>query len=413
MATLRLARPLWLDREHARAARRFPSLSGTISADVVVVGAGVTGAAIAWRLASAGARVVVLDGARAARGSTAASSALLMQEPDEDFSNLQQRYGAADTRRIWQLSRAATREFVAEVRRLRIACELSSRDSVYFTLDQEREGGLCREQRLRARAHCGGRWLGSAALERTVGFRGVAAIRTRGNAEADPVALSLGLLDAAERRGAAIFERSRVQHSIPDGSGVRVLTARGEVRCGRVVVATGYATREFKPLIGRFRLLDTYVVATEPVSSSMRRALGLSNVMIWDTSRPYHYARWSRDGRLLLGGGDRRHQAGARRSRALRAGAQEVREYFEALYPALRGIRTDYAWEGLFATTPDGLPYIGPHRRYPNHLFALGYGGNGMTFGYLAAKLIAERIEGKISPDHDLFAFDRLRRRRR
>jgi glycine/D-amino acid oxidase-like deaminating enzyme len=59
--------------------------------------------------------------------------------------------------------------------------------------------------------------------------------------------------------------------------------------------------------------------------------------------------------------------------------------------------------------TPDGLPYSGPHRRYPQHLFALGYGGNGMTFGFLAARMLLERWQGIHSPDHDLFAFGRHR----
>jgi len=56
---------------------------------------------------------------------------------------------------------------------------------------------------------------------------------------------------------------------------------------------------------------------------------------------------------------------------------------------------------------PDGLPFIGPHRRYPGHLFALGYGGNGMTFGFLAADLLLERLKGAEGPDQELFAFTR------
>ena len=66
-----------------------------------------------------------------------------------------------------------------------------------------------------------------------------------------------------------------------------------------------------------------------------------------------------------------------------------------------------YAWEGLFATTPDGLPYIGAHRRYPRQLFALGYGGNGMTFAALAARMLVEHWQGRQTPDHDLFSFSR------
>ena len=120
--------------------------------------------------------------------------------------------------------------------------------------------------------------------------------------------------------------------------------------------------------------------------------------------RPYHYARWTSEGRLLLGGGDRPPSSGQRRVAAFRAGVASVRGYFEQLYPALEHVRTD-AWEGLFATTPDGLPYIGPHRRYPRHLFALGYGGNGMTFGFLASRLLIEQLSGSPSEDHELFAF--------
>ena len=80
---------------------------------------------------------------------------------------------------------------------------------------------------------------------------------------------------------------------------------------------------------------------------------------------------------------------------------------FERLYPGLEDIAIEWRWEGLFATTPDGLPYIGPHRRYPRQLFALGYGGNGMTFGFLAARLLVESYLGQRSPDQALFGFSR------
>jgi glycine/D-amino acid oxidase-like deaminating enzyme len=129
--------------------------------------------------------------------------------------------------------------------------------------------------------------------------------------------------------------------------------------------------------------------------------------MIWDTERPYHYARWTPDHRLLLGGGDRRVRSGQRRDIAFRTADRELREYFGGLFPGLGNADVELAWEGLFAMTSDSLPYIGPHRRYPAHWFALGYGGNGMTFGILAARLLLERWQGLRSPDHELFEFKR------
>ena len=67
----------------------------------------------------------------------------------------------------------------------------------------------------------------------------------------------------------------------------------------------------------------------------------------------------------------------------------------------------------VFATTPDGLPYIGTHRRYPRHLFALGYGGNGMTFGFLAARMLLRRVLDGPSDDDEWFGFGRVRPRSR
>jgi glycine/D-amino acid oxidase-like deaminating enzyme len=186
-----------------------------------------------------------------------------------------------------------------------------------------------------------------------------------------------------------------------------VATPRGTITARQVVIATGYATRDFKPLAGRFALTYTYVLATRPLGAADRRELGLADVMLWDTRRPYHYARWTADHRLILGGGDTPTAGGRAPAARITAAEREVRANVERLLPALARIPIEHAWEGRFAETPDTLPYIGPHRRYPRHAFALGYGGNGMTFAALAARLLLEQWRGEHSADHALFAFGR------
>ena len=74
-----------------------------------------------------------------------------------------------------------------------------------------------------------------------------------------------------------------------------------------------------------------------------------------------------------------------------------------------RSAGSDAATVRRFAITPDSLPYIGPHRRYPRHAYALGYGGNGMTFAWMAAQILLEQWKGIASSDHQLFSFNRLR----
>ena len=404
---LRRGRTIWLGR--TKPAARFPILRGRHETEVAIVGGGMTGAMIAESLTRQGVRVSVIEADRIGQGSTAASTALLLQEPDYDLDDLSKRYGPRAAKRIWTLSQDAARDFISTIERLNISCGLSKRDSLYYTLDENRARTLERELKRRHKAGLGGRWLDHPALLRAGGINGAGAISTRGNAQLNPLQACIGLIDASARRGAAIFERSTINRIRQVKDGVRLYSSQGTLDAKQVVIATGYATRYFRPLAGRFRMRHTYVLATNPIGLLARRRLGLRKVMLWDTERPYHYVRWTADHRLLLGGADRPVKPGARREAQFAAATQALREYFFDLFPALADAGIEGAWEGLFAMTPDGLPYLGPHRRYPRHLFALGYGGNGMTFAALAARILAEQRRGIASPDHALFAFNRMR----
>ena len=409
MATraLRHGRPIWLRMDRRQRLRRFPSLNGHHDVEVAIIGGGMTGAMIAAHFAGSGVRVAVLEANRGGSGSTAASTALLLQEPDLDLSSLAKRYGPSASRRIWELSFAAARRLAGSFVKAKIACDLHYRDSVYFTKSPERARLLQRELAARHDAGLPGEWLSPRRVRDLTGLTAAGAIRTRGNAQLNPYRACLGLLDAADRDGAAIFERSRVRRIQQRPRGVRLHTRRGSIDAAQVVIATGYATREFRPLAGRFQMRHTFVLATHPLTRRDRLEVGLGPVMLWDTERPYHYVRWTPDHRLLLGGADRPSTPRVRTM--FSEGARDLRDYFETHVPALARVGIDYAWDGLFAITPDGLPYIGPHRRYPRHAFALGYGGNGMTFAWMAAQILLEQWKGIASSDHQLFGFGRGR----
>jgi glycine/D-amino acid oxidase-like deaminating enzyme len=406
---LRLGRPIWLrNADHLR--QTYPALAGRHQADIVIVGGGFTGALVAQAFANADIDVALLEAERVGNGSTAASSALLLQEPDLGLAELEQHYGRSISRRLWRLSAQAADDLVTLLKTLRIPCDLRKRDTVYYATETQAAKRLHREFVLRSKAGFEGRWLTPGELRQLTGIPGRAAIHTRGGAQFDPYRACLGMMQAASASGAHIYEGSRVVRIERGRDRVRVRTRYGMLEARRVVIATGYATSYFRPLAGRFRMYRTYVLATEPLNVSQRVDLGLSDVMVWDTERPYHYARWTPDHRLLLGGADRRARPGQRRVVQFRMATQELRDYFEQRLPTLATIDTQLAWEGLFAMTPDSLPYIGAHRRYPGHWFALGYGGNGMTFGFLAARLLLEQWQGVKSPDHALFQFDRAKR---
>lgn len=66
-----------------------------------------------------------------------------------------------------------------------------------------------------------------------------------------------------------------------------------------------------------------------------------------------------------------------------------------------------FTWSGAFDTTRDGLPLIGAVPGYRNILAAFGYGGNGITFSFLAAELLGTLLSGGSSPLLDVLALDR------
>ena len=127
MRRLRSGRPLWLDRPFRK--RKYPIHRGKLEVDVVIVGGGITGAICAYLFAVAGVRVALVESKLVGHGSTVASTALLMQEPDRDFTDLTKRFGRAATREIWKSLARATRDVAKAIRALKLmsACARATR----------------------------------------------------------------------------------------------------------------------------------------------------------------------------------------------------------------------------------------------------------------------------------------------
>jgi glycine/D-amino acid oxidase-like deaminating enzyme len=407
MDKLRIGTSYWVD-QFTGAAPRHPPLRGTHHADIAVIGGGITGCLAAQAFVSAGFSVLLLEGQQIARGSTAASTALLMQEPDLDLRDLAARYGTRRARDVWSRSAKSVRGLVALLRRLRITADLQEVRSVYWTSRADLARDLQSELDRRHAAGIAGRWLNARGLERLIGVGGAGGILTHGNAQVDPYRACLGLAARLRAAGAKIYERSPVRRLRGSSHGVRIDLDTGEVSAQWAVIATGYATPEFKPLAGRFRMSSTYVITTAPLDRRLHRRMA-ADVMWWDTETPYHYSRWTPDRRVLFGGRDIPQVSKRARSTMLLRQTEQLRADLTRVYPALEHTAIHYAWDGLFATTRDGLPYIGTHRRYPRQLFALGYGGNGMTFGFLAAEVLINTVRNTLTASDRFFGFHRIR----
>ena len=121
---------------------------------------------------------------------------------------------------------------------------------------------------------------------------------------------------------------------------------------------------------------------------------------------PYLYMKVTDDYRILLGGKDSLFYDPAKREKMLPLKAKQLEKAFHKLFPRI-DFKTDFKWAGTFSSTKDGLPYIGSIPERPHTYFALGFGGNGITFSEIAAQLICDELSGNHNPDIDLFSFSR------
>ena len=168
------------------------------------------------------------------------------------------------------------------------------------------------------------------------------------------------------------------------------------------VFATGYESQEYLPR-RVLRLKSTFALASEPLASF---GGWWERCLIWETARPYLYLRTTDDGRALVGGEDDPFRNPIRRDRLVDKRTDRLAERFREMFPAI-DLAVDYRWAGTFGETKDGLAYIGSVRQMPRCHFALGFGGNGITFSLVAAEIIRDTLSGRTHPDAHLFEFDR------
>ena len=107
-----------------------------------------------------------------------------------------------------------------------------------------------------------------------------------------------------------------------------------------------------------------------------------------------------------MGGKDVPFSSADKRDRLINQKAKSLERSFAKLFPGIP-FKTDFKWAGTFASTKDGLPYIGSIPQRPHTYFALGFGGNGITFSAIAANIIADLLSGKKNTDAGIFSFDR------
>ncbi|MEA2884769.1 MAG: hypothetical protein QOH32_4025 [Bradyrhizobium sp.] len=397
-ADLRGGRSPWFSHSGQHAP---PALAENLKCDALIIGAGIAGSLIAEALTRQGLDVVIIDRELPARGSTAASTSMLLWEIDVPLTQLAEMIGFERAARSWRASLQAVRGLQSLVAQSGVACEMRTKDSLYLAAGDSAKD-LRAEHEVRQRAGLPGAFLDHKMLLDNFGIARAGAILSPDAADADPVLLTHCLLNLALARGARLF-RAEASGFDAASQAIAVQLEDGyQIEARHVMLATGYVMPDIVRS-GVQTVASSWAIATVPQPQNLWK----DGALIWENRKDYLYARTTASGRIIIGGEDSTKVTDPdARDALIPQKSQILAEKLAALWPRASG-EIDYRWAGTFDTTPDGLPLIGPVPGHPGIFAAYGYGGNGITFSFLAAQLIGGLIGGKSSPLLREFAIDR------
>ncbi len=381
----------------------YPKLETSIKTDVVIIGGGISGALTAYYLINAGVKCVLIDARTIGLGSTCASTSLLQYELDISLSDLSNQIGYQSASRAYQMCSESIDKI--EIISKDIGFEFFERQkSLFFAAYKKDKTFIKTEFDIRKKAGFDLELLGEKDIQKQFGFASPAAILSKQGATTDAYLFTHALLKASSKKGLKIYDRTEISDIEYATNSVKLTTKDGNsVNAKKVVNATGYEITEFieKKIV---KLNSTYALASEHIQSP--NPVWKDGTLLWNTADPYLYMRLTHDNRIILGGRDEEFYNPQKRDKLIKNKTKQLIKDFAKLFPQIEMI-PEFSWTGTFGSTKDALPYIGTYSKTPNTYYALGFGGNGITFSLIAAEIIRDMILKKHNKDALLFAFDR------
>ena len=187
-------------------------------------------------------------------------------------------------------------------------------------------------------------------------------------------------------------------------SGVRLDTPEQRFRADQVVLAVGPSlptlvpgTRPFvRPV--RAQMLATAATDTRHIPIPVYSHQG------------EFYVRQLENGRVLAGGGRHSHRDAEETSADATTPAVQatIERYLHTYFPWTRPLSIVQRWSGTMGFSPDGRPVVGRVPEHPEGVFATGFTGHGMGYGFRMGRLLADVVGGQRPEALDLFAASRV-----
>jgi glycine/D-amino acid oxidase-like deaminating enzyme len=374
--------------------------SGGTAPDVVVIGAGALGAAIAWFATRAGLLVEVVERGSIVSGTTSACEGNLLVSDKEAGPELEL---ALLSHRIW-------REDLGEHGDL---WEFEEKGGLVVAASEAGAHGLVE---LTERQSAAGIEVHLVAADHVHDYEPYLTRDLAGGAfypqdcQVQPMLMAAHLLRMAREEGARVHTGRTVTGFLRDGERVTgVRTDRGDIAAGHVVNAAGTWAGDIASMAGvEVPVLPRrgFILVTEPLQPTVFHKVYAGEYVASTQSsdeglQTSTVIEGTRSGTVLIGSS--RERVGFDRTVSMPA-LREIAAKALALYPTLAPVAVMRSYLGFRPYCPDHLPVIGPDPRAPGLCHAAGHEGAGIGLSVGSAKVLVQALTGQ-RPDLDLAPF--------
>lgn len=376
-----------------------PALNGPATADVAIIGGGLTGLWTAIRILEADPdqKVTVLEADICGSGASGRNGGQIHSW----FESLDRLASITGPEEALRLAHATT-DAIQELKALQDAGEIdmdlrldgwiwsaSSRAQ-----EQAWEPALERCQQYGTAPY---RRLDAAELNRRTGssvpYTGVVEEMA---GSLNPGKLMRNLKKYALRKGVTIHEHTPAL-SITPGSRVRIQTPGGALSAPKVLIATNAWASSIPELRRKMYVVDSQVVVTEPILDQLDALGWKAGEAICDAQNQVLYYQRTIDGRLVFGRGSGGtifgDRIGSKMNRHPRWVQDSIRE-LQRVYPSLKNVKIDYDWLGPIDCVPAHVPMFGNLTGHDNIFYAVGWNGTGLAQIPACSRILSSMILG-------------------
>lgn len=402
---------LWININNIPA--QYPYLTKDEKCDVIVIGAGITGAVCAYYFHQAGIEVILVDKNIIGYGSTSASTSILQYEVDTDLTKLVELYGKPKAFRSFLLNQKAVDDIEKIVNDNNLQCGFSRKECLYYSSSEDDIPDMVKEYEFRKECGLQVEYLDSVEASKKFSFPVKTGIYSlSGAGEIDPYSFTHEIIRLMHSKGSKVYENTYICSFEPNKNDITLYTCHGrKIRAKKAIFATGYNLLQLikKPVATVSR---TFTVATKPVPAFDG---WYNKCIIRDNDTYYTYLRTTPDNRIIIGGEDSKIIRKRGKMATLHNSTRLIQKKYDALitkaksyFPEIKNITPEYCFNGVFAVTKDGLPYIGELPELKNCYLPVCFGSNGILYAVIAGQLLRDLFLGKPSKeDVELYKFER------